>query len=212
MSVKKILMLTAAAGFALSATAVLAGGPDEMAACDVHAFQSGAYVGANVGYGSSNVTFQQGTAGQVTVGPSGWVYGLNGGYLAVLSRDWSVAGDAFFNFTNIGMQHHSLANTSNVSSDYYMGIVVEPGYNLASNFRFYGRGGWTNMRVGTGVPFTKQNRNGYLAGLGSEIMVHPNAGIVMNFDHLGFGSLPVNTVTYKASYNVYTLGFDWHFV
>lgn len=54
MSVKKLLVLSAAAFAAMGATAVLAGGPDHMAMPSEPAFQNSVYVEGHLGYAQSN--------------------------------------------------------------------------------------------------------------------------------------------------------------
>ncbi|OGT41425.1 MAG: hypothetical protein A3F13_06850 [Gammaproteobacteria bacterium RIFCSPHIGHO2_12_FULL_40_19] len=56
MSVKKLLVLTAASLVAIGATAVLAGGPDHMAMPSEPAFQNSVYVDGHLGYSQSNWT------------------------------------------------------------------------------------------------------------------------------------------------------------
>ena len=54
MSVKKLLVLSAAAFAAMGATAVMAGGPDHMAMPSEPAFQNSVYIEGHVGYAQSN--------------------------------------------------------------------------------------------------------------------------------------------------------------
>ena len=56
MSVKKLLVLSAAAFAAMGATAVMAGGPDHMAMPSEPAFQNSVYLEGHVGYTQSNWT------------------------------------------------------------------------------------------------------------------------------------------------------------
>src|SRR3990167_6517082 len=56
MSVKKLLVLTAASLAAIGATAAMAGGPDHMAMPSEPAFQNSIYLDGHVGYTQSNWT------------------------------------------------------------------------------------------------------------------------------------------------------------
>ena len=218
MSVKKILMLTAAAGLALGSVAASAGGPDHMPACDVHHFMDGVYVGGNLIRVTGNPRYDNSNnnaaAGNVNEGITGWGFGGEIGYIVNLSRTWSLGGNVFMNDINANVDTHTVQNTGNVSAQHDFGAVIEPGRNLAPNIRFFGRFGYDNTRLTIYRPSGQtgsKNLNGYLVGLGTELAVHSNLGVTVKYSYVNFDNTTVNNVKVNPSFNNVSLGLNWHF-
>lgn len=207
MSVKKILMLTAAAGFALTSTAVLAGGPDYVA--HITGLHEGAYIGGNLTYVTGSPVYGNTTA-EVSEAVTGFAYGAQGGYDVMINPDWSFGGNAFFSLSNAHVDQHKINGTADVAINWYGGIGVEPSYNLAPNVRLFAKLAWVAMEVKANND--QQNLNGYSVGVGTEVAVHGNLGIRTEYSRMGFDKGTFNSVTVKPNFNAFTVGLDWHFV
>src|SRR3990167_2339056 len=126
MSVKKILVLSAAAFVAMGATAAMAGGPDHMAMPSEPAFQNSVYLEAHVGAIQSNWTnFNSnnvmGNAGSSLYNPNsngkgGWTGGADLGYN--ITQHIAVEGGWFYIPQVKGSRSGSTRQNNNTGTTY----------------------------------------------------------------------------------------------
>lgn len=186
MSVKKILMLSAAASMAF-AGAAFAGGPDVQQGpmCDAVNLMNGFYAGIGPSYNFSNVRSYR-TASQSEFGANGFGGQVFAGYNMLTMGKMYLGLNAFFSM-------YSLENKDAFSSDflktdvrYAFGGTIEPGYSVASNLNVFAQLGYAGLNIkykeSTGSSKTYTD-GAWVFGVGSEFGVTPNIGIRTTYSY-----------------------------
>lgn len=220
MSVKKTLILSAAAMLALGSTAVLAGGPDHMSAgrCG-HVLRHGFYFGGNPSYSFADVKTTQTDVAQ-DVAARGWGLGVYAGWDTMATENFSIGAQAFLNFYDVKTSVDTDIATDDLDAEtklsYNYGIAIEPGYHPAHNVNLYARLGIANGHFEVTDTDSNASNNynkfGWLAGLGSELALghHVSARAQYTFYDYGkhtSGNLGVDTT---PRYGEVSLGISYH--
>lgn len=156
MSVKKLLVLTAASLAAMGATAALAGGPDHMAMPSEPAFQNSVYVDGHLGYtqsnwtnfNSNNVMGASGTSlfTPTSHGKGGFTGGADLGYN--ITQHIAVEGGWFYipkvsghgTGTSVGSTSYTSASTETVKS-WFAYTAAKLTVPVVSDFDLFGKVG-----------------------------------------------------------------------
>ncbi|PHQ78521.1 MAG: hypothetical protein COB66_08725 [Coxiella sp. (in: Bacteria)] len=215
MSVKKILMLTAAAGFALASANVLAGGPDRMGGmCDAAHVHHGFYLGGGaarlLGYSNSSYNSQL----NYSAGLNGWGGQLFAGYDAMVTPHFLLGGNAFIGFYDTHVQRHDLANTGGLKLNYMYGLSVEPGYMVASNVHLFARLGFAegDFDINDAGNSSNFEKFGWLIGVGSDVAITDQFSIRGMYTHYEFQKKTTTTPTstVQPRFGEFMLGLTYH--
>ncbi len=221
MSVKKTLLLSAAAAVAaLGSTAVLAGGPDHMSAgrCG-HYLRHGFYFGAGPSYTFGDISAINSTLAQpnqdADLAARGWGGGLYAGWDTMATDNFALGAQLFLNFYDVDTDKDGAINVK-TSLNYNWGVALEPGYHPAHNVNLYGRLGLANGNIevkntGTGTSNT-YNEFGWLVGLGSELALGHNVSARAQYTYYDYGKKTNNNTNAEVTprFGEVMLGISYH--
>lgn len=183
MSVKKLLLISAATGLALAGSSVaLAGGPDNMRS---HAAAlDGLYVGAgvtrNTGYA---VVRRQANKNDNAVEGLGFRAQL--GYGAFVKGNFYLGGEAAGEITNAKTNNFIAGSTWNVEDKWNFTLAVVPGFRLASNILAYAKFGYerAELDVASRTQSNTSGVNGAVYGLGFAAAVRNDLDLRMEYNY-----------------------------
>jgi len=228
MSLKKLLVLSAAGIAAVASTSVLAGGPDNACPPGVPSIGSGAYIGVGISRDYSNIknTYNDGSGsltskGLASSGVDGQVY-LGYGqffdqfYLALeANADWS-SEEYQDNFNNDIIRGSTGGDS--IKNNFRWGISLLPGYQLAPNVLLYGRLGyaWANFKFDG----SSEDLSGFRLGGGFEVAIAQDWGLRLDYSHTWYGSQSyssnqlrtgLTSAKFTPGSDQVVLGVDYHF-
>ena len=191
---------------------------------------SGLYVGVHGGYGWSNYSGDDPTAGTTTGQAKGWLGGLQVGYNYQLGAFvLGVEGD--FSFADVKWTEDDPFGNGNsnasLKNDYFATAAARVGYAF-DRFLVYGKGGIAFTRDkydisdGTGGTATGSfNRTGWMLGAGLEYAVWENWSVKAEYDYLHFagidetldtsGGLTATTANVSLVSHLVKLGLNYRF-
>jgi opacity protein-like surface antigen len=219
MSVKKTLILSAAAALALGSTAVLAGGPDHMSAgrCG-DTLRHGFYFGAGPSYsfGDIDTTDITTATNNVNMAARGWGVGAYAGWDTMATENFSIGAQAFLNFYDVDVVKHNGASDIDTDLEYNYGVAIEPGYHPAHNVNLYGRLGFADghfeVKNTTSASSSTFSEFGWLVGFGSELALghHISARAQYTYYDYSKKTLTSADAIVRPKYGEVQLGVSYH--
>lgn len=181
MSVKKILMLTAAAGVAFGSVA-FAGGPDMQHGpmCDAVSLMNGFYVGIGPSYTFVDAKAKTDSGDTTNVAASGFGGQVYAGYDMLTMGKMYLGLNGFFGMYGVSGTDSTNAEHVKGKLRYSFGGTLEPGYAVASNLNVFGRVGYGGLRLryeDNNSGTINKTHGAWIVGLGSEFGVTPNFGV-----------------------------------
>jgi opacity protein-like surface antigen len=193
----------------------------------------GAYIGAQIGYGTyrvrNNIFSPAGTTlgSNLVAADTGWAGGVLMGYGAMMNRWFYMGAEIFIDANNFDQSfifenpESGVNYTIKTGSGPTYGIALLPGIRLTESTLTFVRLGWNRLVIHTHEQFTGAPLNttskivsGFAFGVGLETLITTNYSLRGEFDHMYFSSY--NTTSFyntgvSPAANQYMLSVIYHF-